>query len=364
MSQERLARVREQLAAQEVGALIISAPPDVHYLSGFRGSNGTLVITAELALVVTDFRYRTQVAEQAPGWSVAEQAPKVTKFNLVADAIKAEGQATAAFQADHLTYAGYQALQQALGWENGALKPASGLVGGLREVKDEAELACIRKAAVVADRTMERAYELARPGLTERQLKAELEHYMLELGAEGPSFDMILAGGEHSALPHAPVTDRALQAGDLLTIDLGAVVDGYCSDLTRTVAIVSCDDQRREIYKLVYRAQIASIEAIRPGVLGKEVDEIARGIIGDAGHGDHFGHGLGHGVGIEIHEGPRLAGSDEKPLQVGQVVTIEPGVYLPGLGGVRIEDLAVVTESGCELLSKVAKPPEPMLVGG
>ncbi len=364
MAPERLARVRQTLAEQEVGALVITAPPDVHYLSGFRGSNGTLVIGADLALVITDFRYRTQVAEQAPGWTVVEQAPKATKFATVAEALKSHGLESLAFQAEHLTYAGYQSLQQALGWENGHLKPASGLVASLREVKDEAELSCIRRAAAVADQTMARAYELARPGLTERQLKAELEHFMLDQGAEGPSFDMILAGGEHSALPHAPVTDRALQPGDLLTLDLGAVVDGYCSDLTRTVALVSCDAAKADIYRLVYRAQLAAIDAIRPGVLGHEVDEVARGIIRDAGHGDHFGHGLGHGVGIEIHEGPRLASSGDKPLQVGQVVTIEPGVYVPGLGGVRIEDLAVVTESGCELLSQVQKSPEPLLVGG
>lgn len=364
MSVERLARVREVLAAQEVGALIITSPPDVHYLSGFRGSNGTLVIGPDQAIVITDFRYRTQVAEQAPDFTPVEQAAKVTKFAAVSATMKAHGLTSAAFQADHLTYAGYQSLQQALGWENGALKPASGLVSSLREVKDEAELACIRRAADIADQVMERGCELARPGLTERQLKAELEHHLLELGAEGPSFDMILAGGEHSALPHAPVTDRPLQAGDLLTLDLGAIFEGYCSDLTRTVAIVECDDQRRDIYRLVYRAQVAALEAVRPGALGKEVDEVARAIIRDAGYGDQFGHGLGHGVGIEIHEEPRLASSGEKPLQVGHVVTIEPGVYLPGLGGVRIEDLAVVTESGCELLSKVAKSPEPLLVGG
>ena len=363
MAEDRVARARQALADQDVAALLITAGPDVHYLSGFRSSNGTLLITADGQFVITDFRYRTQLDEQAPDWSVVEQAPKTTKFATIAQAVKDQGVTSLAFQSDHLTYANFQSLQQALEFENGALKPATGLVSSLREVKDAAELAKVREAARIADATMHHAFEVVKVGMTERQLKAELEHFMLEQGAEGPSFDMILAGGEHSALPHAPVTERPLAAGDLLTLDLGAVYEGYCSDLTRTVAIVSCDGERKAIYQLVYRAQIAAIEAIRPGALGKDVDEIARAIIRNAGHEDHFGHGLGHGVGIEIHEGPRLASSGDKPLEVGQVVTIEPGVYIPGVGGVRIEDLAVVTASGCELLSDAKKTPEPMIVG-
>lgn len=363
MPESRLDQLREHFPDHGIDALMVTSRPDIQYLSGFRGSAGTLLISDDEGLLISDFRYRTQAADEAPGWEFIELASGKATAPTVADLIRERSYVRVGFQADACSYDQWDQLNAILDERHPShLVPTRALVTGLRTVKDEEELALLQTAAEIADATMRRAFDLARPGVTERALQAELEYFMLQQGAEEPSFRMILAGGPHSALPHAPITERALQLGDLLTVDLGARYHGYCSDLTRTVAIGDCDEGRREIYRLVYRAQMAALEAVAAGTSGQEIDKIARTIIADGGHGEHFGHALGHGVGIEIHEGPRLAATAEKPLRAGQVVTVEPGVYVPDFGGVRIEDLVVVTEDGCRLLSQVEKTPEVMVL--
>ncbi|MCC7491638.1 MAG: aminopeptidase P family protein [Fimbriimonadaceae bacterium] len=356
MAETRLERVRAALKQKELDGLLVTGRSNYAWTSGFTGSSGALLVGAERQILISDFRYRSQVGEQAPAWEFVEQAPGKGLMDLAAEQLETTGWRKVGFESDQIGYSAWARLRATSGWNEHRLVSVSGLVEGLREVKDEAELAKLRRAAGIGDQVMARALELARPGLTERQLKAELEYYLLTLGATKPSFDMILAGGPHSALCHAPITDRPLAAGDLLTLDLGALYDGYCSDLTRTVAIGHCSPEQEAIYELVYAAQIASLAAIRPGVKGQDVDAVARDLITAAGHGDHFGHGLGHGVGLDIHEGPRLAVTAEQDLVAGQIVTVEPGVYVEGFGGVRIEDLVLVTADGCESLSQAPKP--------
>ena len=225
----------------------------------------------------------------------------------------------------------------------------------MRTVKEPGEIERIRAASAIADEAFERLLGDGLIGRTEREAALSLEVTMRELGAQRPSFETIIAAGPHGALPHAQPRDVAIEAGQLVVIDWGAELDGYCSDCTRTVATGELDDQGREIYALVRAAQLAGVEAVRAGSGGRDIDGVARGVIERGGHGERFGHGLGHGVGLEVHEAPRLSQRSEDRLQVGNVVTVEPGIYLPGALGVRIEDLVVVTEQGCEILTSVPK---------
>ncbi|MBI2297874.1 MAG: aminopeptidase P family protein [Armatimonadetes bacterium] len=353
----RLARLRGLLEEQSLPAVLITDMTDVAWLSGFRGSSGALLIGPAEQALVTDFRYFTQAAEQAPEWELVKMEPGERLLLKAGKTALDRGVKRLGFQADQLTYDAWEKLGEALE-DAEVLAPTRGLVAGLREVKDPGEIELIRRAARLGDEVMQRGIAALREGLTERELKAELDYYMVSRGADEPAFHMIVASGPHSALPHSPITDRAFARGDMVTFDLGCRVAGYCSDLTRTVALGTPSEELQHVYRVVYEAQIASLAAIRPGVVGKDVDEVARAIIREAGFEEHFGHGLGHGVGLQIHEEPRLAVSGEKELVTGNVVTVEPGVYLPERGGVRIEDLVVVTEDGCELLSAAPKSAE------
>lgn len=359
---ERASSLLARFAEHALEALLITHAADVFYLSGFRGSSGSLLLSADRRIVVTDFRYRTQVAEQAPDWLPVETATGRSQVETTAELIREHGWRRVGFQADQVTFHQWEKLREGC-TEAVTLTPTTGWVAEQRQVKDAGELARIRHAAAVADEAMRFAAELLRPGLSEREAKAELEHHLVRSGAERPSFETIVASGPNGAMPHAPVSDRRLATGDLVTIDLGAVVDGYCSDLTRTFAVGDCSAELTAIHELVFAAQAAGLAAVRAGATGREVDQAAREVIQQAGRGDQFGHALGHGVGIEIHEGPRLAATVEQPLVAGQVVTVEPGVYVHGLGGVRIEDLVQVTDDGCVVLSHAAKSPRPLAVG-
>jgi len=334
----------------------VQSPYDLRYLTGFTGSNGAAVLLArgEEHVFLTDFRYTTQSAQQVPDAFTREV---VTGELLHAvGRLLPSGGGRLGFDESSVTVADHRRLLESLpeGWE---LAPCSGVVARLRMVKDADEVQRIRAASQLADRALQDVLAAGIVGRSEREVAIELELRMRRLGAEAPSFPSIVAFGPHAALPHASPREQQIPRDVLVTIDWGALHDGYCSDCTRTYATgENVSEQAREVYELVLAAQLAGLAAVRAGPTGKEVDAAAREVIEQAGQGEHFGHGLGHGVGMEVHEGPRLSRTaDQHPLQAGNVVTVEPGVYLPGVLGVRIEDLVVVSESGSGVLTSLPK---------
>jgi Xaa-Pro aminopeptidase len=360
----RTLRVADRLRERGVDLLLLIHPVNLRYLTGFTGSNGLALIAADggeraagsLQRFLTDFRYDTQSAEQVP--ALFER--RIVTTDLIEGAAAELATVGAAgrlgFEEGVLTVKQHARLCELLPeeWE---LVPCGGIVEELREVKEPAELARIRAAAELADAALREVLEGGLVGRTEREVAIELELRMRRLGAEGPSFPSIVAAGPHSALPHAEPREEAIPRDTLVTIDWGATHEGYCSDCTRTYATGErLPEGAREVYGLVLEAQLAGLAAVRPGPSGHEVDSVARAVIEQAGHGERFGHGLGHGVGMEVHEAPRLSRTaGEQPLSVGNVVTVEPGVYLPGRYGVRIEDLVAVTEHGPLVLGRLAK---------
>jgi Xaa-Pro aminopeptidase len=358
---ERADRLAAQLAERQLDALLVTNLVNVRWLTGFTGSNGLALLgageTGAQRLFLTDFRYLTQSAEQLDkGWHV-EIAPEI--LPAAAAAVKTaqppEGNTIRlGFDDASLSVKDHGTLAGRLG-EGVELVAAGGAVERLRAIKDAGELDKIRAAAKLADAALTEVLGRGLVGRTERDVALDIEVTMRKSGAEAASFAPIVAAGEHSALPHAVPRDVAIGAGTLVTIDWGAQLDGYASDCTRTYATGELDPRDREIYELVLRAQETSLAAVRAGASGREVDAVAREIITAAGHGEHFGHGLGHGVGAEVHEGPRLSQRSDSTLATGQVVTVEPGVYVPGAVGVRIEDLAIVTDDGCEVLTGLPK---------
>jgi Xaa-Pro aminopeptidase len=355
MSVERADRVAQRLAERELDALLVTNLVNVRWLTGFTGSNGLAVVGAGddgLRVFLTDFRYLTQSAEQLDeGWD-RRIAPEI--LQAAAELPPGDGPFRLGFDDAHLSVKDHGAVAGKVR-EGVELVPAGGLVEELRAVKDAGELDRIRAAAKLADAALEEVLSRGLAGRTERDVALDLEMTMRRAGAEAVSFPPIIASGEHSALPHAEPRDVEIPEGTLVTIDWGAQLDGYASDCTRTYATGELDPRDAEVYAIVQRAQEESLAAVRAGASAKAVDAVARDIITAAGHGEHFGHGLGHGVGAEVHEGPRLSQRSEATLEAGQVVTVEPGVYVPGAVGVRIEDLVVVTDDGAEVLTGLPK---------
>lgn len=353
---QRRDRLKARLAAADLDALLVSDLVNVRYLSGFTGSNAALLVFADDTppVLATDSRYRTQAARQAPDVEVTIE--RACGRHLVGRAVAADARRIG-FESHVVTVDGYDGLACAL--DDGAvLVRAAGLVEGLREVKDAGEVALLRLACEAADTAL--AVLVAggglRAGRTERAVARELEALMLESGADGPSFETIVAAGPNSAIPHHRPTDAELAAGDFVKIDFGALVGGYHSDVTRTFVLgPKAAEWQRDIYDLVSDAQRAGLAALERGNVLAEVDAAARRVIAEAGYGDHFGHGLGHGVGLQIHEAPGINSAAVGALRAGSVVTVEPGVYLPGRGGVRIEDTVLVAERGPESLSRFPK---------
>jgi Xaa-Pro aminopeptidase len=362
----RAGRIAAMLPASGLDVLLVETSADLRYLTGFSGSNGLALVRAAappveapgeaegVHLFLTDFRYRTQSGEQVPGVFAREV---VAGELLDAAAAALEGsQGRLGFDEANISVARHRRLVEKLpeGWEAVA---CAGLVEALRLVKEPAEIARIRAASELADEALREVLEGGLTGHSEREVAIELELRMRRLGAEGPSFPSIVAAGAHGALPHAEPRDEPIPRDVLVTIDWGAFYEGYCSDCTRTYATgEGISAQAREVYELVLAAQEAGLAAVQAGPSGREVDAVARAVIEAAGHGEHFGHGLGHGVGMEIHEGPRLSRTaGDEPLCAGNVVTVEPGVYLPGELGVRIEDLVVVGEDAQDVLTSLPK---------
>ena len=341
----RRSRLAERLSALGIDALIVTRLPNVRYLTGFTGSNGQGVVGADgSAVFLTDGRYDERSSHEIPDLSRTVYTQGYPQ--PLVDACRTLGATRVAFERRGLTYAGWERLSE-LG-EGLDLVPADDEVERLRRVKDPGEVALIERAQGFADEAFETVVLNGglRAGVTERVLARELQDAMLDAGADDRAFDPIVAFGEHAAEPHHHVTDRELAPGDLVKLDFGALSGGYHSDMTRTVAFGEPDPRLREIRDLVAEAQRAGVEAVRPGVSSVEVDAAARSVIAAAGHAEAFLHGLGHGVGLEVHEDPFLRWDAGEELGEGMVVTIEPGVYIPGLGGVRIEDMVEVTAEG------------------
>jgi Xaa-Pro aminopeptidase len=342
---QRRDRLRERLAAAEVDALLVTDLVNVRYLSGFTGSNAALLIRADEAtpVLATDGRYRTQAAHQAPDAEIV--IDRACGPQLVARATAA-GVARLGFESHVVTVDAHHLLCEAAG--DTELVRAAGMVEALREVKDAGEIALLRLACEAADAALHDLIERGglQPRRTEKAVGRELEALMLDYGADGVSFETIVAAGANSAIPHHRPTDAVLAAGDFVKIDFGAQVSGYHSDMTRTFVLGSAAQWQLDVYELVAAAQRAGREALEPGVRLCEVDAAARRVIADAGYADNFSHGLGHGVGLQIHEAPGINSAAAGTLLAGSTVTVEPGVYLPGRGGVRIEDTLVVAGGG------------------
>lgn len=348
----RVDALRETMAVEALDAVLVSDPLDRRYLSGFTGSAGWLLVSAERAVLVVDYRYFERAAREAPAWEQARVS--TTAEEALYQAVAAESIRRLGVQGDHVTVGLYQHLKD--GMPEVELVPVERLVLRQREVKDEGEVETIRAAVRCADLAWEHLCGVIEPGMTERQAAWVLERHMREHGASAVSFPIIVGSGPNGAMPHATAGDRPLRKGEPIVIDFGAVMDGYCSDITRTICLGSPDQRYLEIWHLVRQAQEEVEAALRPGMNGLEADALARDAFAAAGCGEAFGHGLGHGVGLAIHEDPRLSPrSAEVVLTPGMVLTVEPGLYFPGWGGVRIEDIVVMGEEGVEVVTGARK---------
>lgn len=347
----RLTKLREALTTEGLDAILITQPGNRRYLSGFTGSAGVLLISQDQAILATDFRYYEQVEKQAPDFRLVKITDEFKM--LLPELVHQVGAKRVGFESAHLTVDQHQEWQEVA--ECFELVPTKELVEGIRALKDEDELSKIRKAIALADEALAHIAGFIEPGMTEKEVAWELEVFVRTHGAEKVAFDLIVASGPNGAMPHATVSERVIRAGEPIVIDLGAMVDGYNSDLTRTICSGRPDDRLKEIHDIVLEAQCTAEQSIRPGMTGKQADGIARQVIEEAGYGENFGHGLGHGVGLAVHEKPGVGRLSEDVLEPGTVFTVEPGIYLPGWGGVRIEDIVVMREDGVEVLTQASK---------
>lgn len=349
---ERQLRAVDALGPAGIAALIVSDLTNVRYLCGYVGSNGTLVVAPGRRVLLTDFRYLASAAAQTDGVEIVEAGRDLAeKLAAVVKDVAVGG--GVGFESAHVSHARHTRMVDDLpGVE---LLPTTGIVEGLRLRKDPDEIAAIAAAAGIADLAFTACVDGVFRGRTEREVAWELGSIMRSGGADGPSFDIIVASGPRGAMPHAVPQDVAIPADTLVTVDLGAALGGYVSDCTRTFATGPLPDRLGEAYRVCREAQEAALAAVRPGISGKDLDAVARDVITAAGFGEHFRHGLGHGVGMQVHEGPAARPESADVLAAGMTVTIEPGIYLPDLGGCRIEDLAVVTDGGCDVLTGFTK---------
>jgi len=351
MPNNRVALLREQIAQTEGQAMLVTHPINRRYLTGFTGSSGVVLVTADHAALITDFRYREQAPQQAQGYQIVEHGTNVNA--TVAELLKQWNINALLIEEQDLTYASYMAMEKALSPVR--LLPSEGIVEKLRMIKDESELAIMQDAADLADRAFDHILGFIKPGVSEKSIALELEVFMRSQGATSSSFDTIVASGERSALPHGVASDRIIGRDEFVKLDYGAYYNGYCSDITRTVIVGKPNDKHREIYDIVKEAQQYALDHLAAGMTGKQGDALTRDIITRYGYGEYFGHGTGHGLGMEIHEAPRLSLTGEIVLVPGMTVTVEPGIYLPGFGGVRIEDDVVITDNGIQILTHSPK---------
>ena len=353
----RIERLRHTFAKHELDGALISNAQNRRYLSGFTGSAGYLLVTANDAVIATDFRYYEQSAAQAPGYRLHKT---VGRFDAWVPALFADlAGKKIAFEAGDMTFATHQQIKKSIATlpeaDRPALVPTPNLVESLRLFKEPGEIEALQRAVDLGDAACESVAQRVEPGWTEKQVAWEIEKYIREHGGDGLSFDTIVAGGPWGAMPHAYPRDRKLEKGEGVVIDMGCDIDGYMSDLTRTIFLGKPDDQFKKIYDIVLTAQLTAEEMVKPGMTGDECHMIAHNVIEAAGYGDTFGHGLGHGIGLQVHEAPRVARTSTDELRDNMVFTIEPGIYVTGWGGVRIEDMVVLEGGKARVMSKAPK---------
>ena len=343
-------QIAAKLPEYGLDAMLVTSEPGEFYAVGFHGE-GVVLITANETWYFTDSRYIEAANELVKNAHI--DMPKGRGYlETVENLIKEHGLKVVGFEEDYMTVAAYKRWSEGLSAE---MKGASALLQALRGSKDEEEIEAMIAAQTIAEKALADTLEWMKPGLTEKEVAAYLEYKMVSYGAEKKSFDTIIASGPNSSKPHAVPGDRKIQNGDFVTIDFGCVVNGYCSDTTRTVAVGEPTEEMRKVYDTVLQAQLAGIAAAKAGVPGVDIDGAARKVIDDAGYGEYFGHSFGHSLGIEIHENPNAAPSNKEPMPVHAVISAEPGIYLPGKFGVRIEDVLILTEDGCQNITKYPK---------
>ncbi len=344
-------QIAAKLPEYGLDAMLVTSDPGEFYAVGFHGE-GVALITAKESWYYTDSRYIEAAGEEVQADHVA-MPEKGRNYRATVDALaKEHGLKKIGFEEEYMTVFAHRLWSEGVEAE---LVPASALIGALRASKDAEEMEAMKAAQAIAEQALEETLKSLKPGVTEKEIAALLEYNMIRFGAEKKSFDTIIASGPNSSKPHAVPCDRKIQEGDFVTIDFGCVVNGYCSDTTRTVAVGQPTEEMRKVYDTVLQAQLAGIAAAKAGVAGQDIDGAARKVIEDAGYGEYFGHSFGHSLGIEIHENPNAAPSNPDPMPVGAVISAEPGIYLPGKFGVRIEDVLILNEEGCENITKYPK---------
>ena len=346
-----LKQIAARLDEYGIDAMLVSSEPGERYAVGFKGE-GYVVVAKNECRYFTDSRYIEAAEKQVTGTSVTMTDRAKNYRILIQKAVDDLGIEKLGFEDTYMTVAQYRQLADAFTCE---LVPAQGLLGALRAAKDEEEIALMTKAQRISEQALEEILKFLRPGVTEKEVAAKLTYDMLRFGAEKMSFDPIVASGPNGSLPHAVPSDRAIQSGEFVTMDFGCIYGGYCSDMTRTVAVGEPTEEMKKVYAVVLEAQLAGIAAEKAGVTGKSVDAAARRVIEDAGYGEYFGHSFGHSVGLEIHEAPNAGSTSEDVIPLGAAVSAEPGIYLPGKFGVRIEDVTIFTADGCVNLTKAPK---------
>lgn len=347
---DRLNRVKDKFKDFEIDGLLITSSQNRRYMTHFTGTAGIVLISLKESKLITDFRYIEQASNQVKFFDVIQHKGLI--YEEVARQVKALGIKKLGFEQDHLTFGTYKLYEKVIPAE---MIPTSGIIEKLRLIKTEEELHILKEATKIADTAFEHIVNFIKPGLTELDVSNELEFFMRKQGATSSSFDIIVASGYRSALPHGVATDKVIKTGELVTLDFGAYYKGYCSDITRTIAVGKISDELKHVYDVVLQAQLRGMSGIKPGMTGKQADALTREYISEQGFGDLFGHSTGHGIGLDVHEGPALSMKSETVLEPGMVVTVEPGIYIKGQGGVRIEDDTVITKNGNESLSYSTK---------
>ncbi|MBP2242505.1 Xaa-Pro aminopeptidase [Cytobacillus eiseniae] len=349
---KRLDKLRDMFAELGIDAMLITNDQNRRYMTGFTGTAGLVLVTKEEAFLVVDFRYVDQATEQAKAFSIIEVS---TKADLLEEIVRQTDRLKVAklgFEQNHVNYYSYTEYNERI---NAEMIPLSNAIESLRMIKDKEEIAAIKTAAEIADAAFTQLLDFIRPGVTEIEVSNELEFYMRKQGATSSAFDIIVASGFRSAFPHGVASNKKIEKGEMITLDFGAYYQGYRSDITRTVAVGEPNNDLKGIYTIVFEALSKALSSIKPGILGKEADAFSRDYITEKGYGKQYGHGSGHGIGLDIHEEPFKNANCEIRLQPGMVLTVEPGIYIPKLGGVRIEDDILITQDGNEVLTHSPK---------